>query len=324
MKIFIESDIHISDRGPMMRGGQSRLDYIKNYVDWKHQYLTNHSEIDRVINCGDLTSSDVLTATEQKTLAYYLNNSCNLKQTTTHVLGNHERKDKEGDFTSLELLVGYPNHYLKRAISIERDYDNNLALVMVPYGCESEFLELLKTDKLNGLTIYAFTHTEFVPQSGAGGFVGLDTTDYVNCKIFNGHIHNAHNEFGINNNIINIGSPLGSNLADDYSTSKPGIIILDTNTGEYERIENPYAPLYFKIESEADIPLLENKSRAYVSTTLDKLEGFTNVSKIVSIETPEKDDEPQLEVQEDIMDSLREYYTGNKKVLDELNKININ
>ena len=60
-KVVIFTDVHLSDRGSMMRSGMRR-DYVKKFIDWLVRSVQRG--IVYGISGGVLTSSDHLSATE--------------------------------------------------------------------------------------------------------------------------------------------------------------------------------------------------------------------------------------------------------------------
>lgn len=304
MNILIYSDLHISERGSMMRG-KSRLYYVEKYNEWLDSTILNNN-IDFVIDCGDLVSSDVLTSKEIVSLYNFTQKnkySDNIK--TVHLLGNHERNSKDGSINSIELIKLHKNHQIISNSTVI--VLGNKKLAFISYGCESDLPD----------ADIAFTHLDLVPNGS--NFIGLNHDLFKKYKkVFNDHIHNP-NEFG---NIVNIGSPLGSNLADDYSVARPGVIILNLETLEYKRIENPFAPLYFKLNDGDNIPD-DAVGRSYVKITSTdpniKVNGATTSVDLI----PLVDEGQEIEFNGNIFDSLKEFYEGQNNVLKEIRTMEV-
>lgn len=334
MKIAIFTDLHIADRGSQMKGSKQRLSYVEDFIEWFCQEVRK-SEVDLIINCGDLTSSDNLSATEITALSNTIGKLESLGKekgigiSVRHVLGNHERKDKEGIYSSLNFLDTVDRHgdYTNDKVNgLVREFMvmhyGDTKLVFAPYGTEDQLRDL-ETEP--GYNYYAFTHLDFY--DGMSKVTGLNPAEFQQYnRIFNGHVHNA-SEF---DNIVNIGSCLGSNFSDNYSTARPGIIILDTDTGEYKRIENPTSPLYFTISSVDYLELPTTVvDRCYIridspdvikelkeSNDLDVLKIYANVS-IPSVIESSHDDDLSFEVTDlaSLFKHLSEFYKGDKEKL---------
>lgn len=308
MKVLIFSDIHISDRGSMMRAGE-RLDYVNKTFDWIRQIAINEGS-ELVINGGDLTSSDSLSSTENECLVKNMDKLTGIVK-TIHILGNHERTDSRGLYTSIEALEGFEDHELIRG-RIQLEYIDGKSFVFVPYGCEDELSEFSRVD-------YAFTHTEYLPKGSM--FKGRDLEELKNIgTVFNGHIHDANNF----ENVVIIGSALGSNFGDNYKVAKPGIIILDTKTNEYRRLENPYAPLYRTINSKDEI-IESEKSRTYYrvrgEVTSEDLGGSRG--SVVEVESlvPETNVSVDFDPGADMLNVLKEFYSNDPTYVKVIEKL---
>lgn len=334
MKICIFTDLHIADRGSQMKGSKQRLSYVEDFINWFCEEIRGR-EVDLIINCGDLTSSDNLSATEITALSNTIDRLECLGRSKhvfiRHILGNHERKDKEGFYNSLNFLnvVGKYGDFTDDDYNgLIRDFMvmtyDNVKLVFAPYGTE-EYLKDIKVDP--NYKYYAFTHLDFY--DGMSNVTGLNPSDFPQyTRIFNGHVHNA-SEF---NHIVNIGSCLGSNFSDDYSTAKPGIIILDTETGKFERIENPTAPLYFTVEDYGDFPDKDEIHRSYLRVVSPEISDYMTKqdlsSRYANVSTPqiikEEDKEyVKLELNDfnTIIDLLKEFYKGDTNIISEIERI---
>lgn len=334
MKVAIFTDLHIADRGSQMKGSLQRLQYCNKFVDWFLDYIKERGDIDLIVNCGDLTSSDSLSATESTALHLIMSKFGNYLRENpdimmVNVLGNHERKDKSGTANSINSV----NAYSERMILEISGYgfearDKSCYLKFVAYGNREELKASDEYEKQ-----YLFTHEDFYPESLSKMVGGIDHSEVKGyTRVFNGHVHNS-SEF---ENIVNIGSCLGSNFSDDYSTARPGIIILDTETDEIERIENPTSPLYFTISS---IDYLELPTtvvdRCYIridspdvikelkeSNNLDVLKIYANVSVPNVIEDNNNNVEViSLDSDDDIVRYLLEYYKGNESLQKEIKDI---
>jgi hypothetical protein len=298
----------------MMRSGMRR-DYVKKFVDWM---IAECKKRDCVygISGGDLTSSDHLSATEISTLDYMMTELSSHFVYVKHILGNHERKDKDGLHSSLEMISAYEGQQLVK--KVETFQLDNTVFVLTPFGCEDE-LESFDVESYTEKYKIAVSHLDFIP--GGSGFVGLDTARFKKyTKIFNGHIHNAD----VFDNIVNIGSPLGSNFADSYKLCRPGIIFYDTVTGSYERVENPTAPLYWKI-TDGKLPDASLLHRSIMKLVVRDGEAIPETvdccAMVHEIEGREVDVDSTIEMSEDIFDTLKEFYKGDASYSAEIDQI---
>lgn len=78
------------------------------------------------------------------------------------------------------------------------------------------------------------------------------------CDLFvNGHIHNGGN---VGKNIVNLGNLTGQNFSEDATKYTHRIMILDTDTLEYEFIENPHALNFYKLDFNDAMPTLKEQA----------------------------------------------------------------
>ena len=84
---------------------------------------------------------------------------------------------------------------------------------------------------------------------------GFEIDDIENCcdLFINGHLHNGAK---ITDKIINLGNLTGQNFSEDASKYSHNIMILDTESLEYELIENPFAINFYKLDAVNKTPNL--------------------------------------------------------------------
>jgi hypothetical protein len=292
-----------------------RREYVRKFVDWLVEECEKR-ECVYGISGGDLTSSDHLSATEISTLDYVASKLSNQFVYVKHILGNHERKDKEGLHSSLEMITAYDGQHLVK--TVETFQLDNTLFVLTPFGCEDE-MESFDVDQYIEKHKIAISHLDLVP--GGSGFVGLDTTRFKKyTRVFNGHIHNP----SAFENVVNVGSPLGSNFADSYSVARPGIIFYDTITGEYERVENPTAPLYWKV-FDGNLPPKDLLPRSIIKLVVKDGEQAPEVvdccGLVHEIEGSEVEVDHSVDISEDIFETLKEFYKNDEKYVSEINRM---
>lgn len=256
MKIGIYSDIHASRNDKVF--SQTNSHNIYDSMLWARQTFKDKG-CDLIIDGGDFLDSDSIDA-ETNDLIYkiYKNNV----QKELILLGNHEKKDAEGKYTSLNILDNYPNIEIIRELKAI-DIDNNTVLIFQPY-MRSDWKELCALlDKNQGKKRILFSHLTYDNLPNIK-MMAKGEIDYLLLKnrveqIFNGHIH-----IGLETEkYCQIGQLTGLSFSDEYSFYNPGIIIYDTETNKIERIENPKAILYQKLKY-TDIDNIKNIERSHL------------------------------------------------------------
>ena len=227
-----------------------RLDCLVDSFRWMYEQFKENN-VDVIVNCGDLTDSDILHAEENAALYEALAYNPGIDE--FYILGNHEIKNKNSTIASTSILNGYPNISIFNNIEKLEFTHEHTTFVLVPYLTDKDDYERVykALDELSDREkVYVFSHMSYVGEN-LNNYVltdGLDKTRmmnlYPNVKgIFNGHLHNTRDE-GIYHQI---GSLISSSFGDNYTEGLPGIIIYNTETDEIKRIPNPYAILFKKI-----------------------------------------------------------------------------
>lgn len=286
MKIGCYSDIHLSRNDINLSEANSHN--IFESILWARQVFKDEG-CELIINNGDFLDGDTIDAeTNYIIREVYKNN----KQKELLLCGNHEIKDKDAKYNSLNILDNYPNLEVINKIRVIKL--DNITLVLQPYtNNEKHINKLIDTlDKIEGKKVL-FSHLTYrnVPNiymSDAikGEIDYRKVEDKVNL-IFNGHIHNALES----QKYVQVGILTGLSFSDDYDKYKPGIIIFDTDKMSFKRIENPNAILYVKTNyNNLD---LENLQRTYlridcpsnkieeIQHKLDKLNVFRYKLKLI-------------------------------------------
>lgn len=256
MKIGIYSDAHFSISSSILSRVNgykysARLDSLIDSFKWMYDTFKKNN-VELIVNGGDLTDSDLLHAEENSALYEAL--SCNPGIPELYILGNHEIKDKNSTISSVSILKGYSNIEIYNDITEWISIANEVSLILVPFLVDKErynevYDKILKSESKN---VYLFSHMSYIGEN-YNNYIeteGLDkihlTTAFPNLKgIYNGHIHNSKDD-GLYHQI---GSLTGQSFGDNYDGGLPGIIILDTDTGEFTRIPNPYAVLFYKLNA---------------------------------------------------------------------------
>lgn len=255
MKIGIYSDAHFSKNSSILVGKNPgsgytrRLENLIQSFGWMYRVFTERN-VDLIINCGDMTSSETISSEENSALAEALSFGGRVPE--IHLLGNHEIKDAGRRFSSVDLLGGYAHCRIIRDVE---KIDIGVSLVFLPYTCNEDSINaiqerLLEIDRPS----VVFSHLGYLGEGllNGNGFIdtnGIDKdTVLLNAnvrKIFNGHLHNPL-EVG---NYIQIGSLIGNGFGDSYRFAKPRILVYDTESDVLERIVNPNAILFYKMKA---------------------------------------------------------------------------
>jgi len=276
LKLLVYSDIHTSPKDDEIYGlekSQNIHNIFKSML-WARQ-LAKDLKCDKIINNGDFLDSDKIEAEVSYLVSkIYENNT----QEELILLGNHEIKDVKGKYNSLNILKPYPNIKIIDKISMSKAGDTTL--IFQPYSKDPEAIKKLvyTLDKIKGKKIL-FSHLTYVNVPNVmlnpnikGEIDYRSVRDKVDL-IFNGHIH-----IGLESDkYVQCGTLDGISFNDDYKSPyhKPGVIILDTDTLKWERIENPYAILYKKVKWDK-IDIIDkselNRTRLSVECPAEKIE----------------------------------------------------
>jgi len=241
MKILFETDPHFKELGSLSNEARrnskysTRLDLIIESFAWFYEQARNYN-VDLIVHGGDLLDKPMIMAREAHAIEEsFAKNTTNIPEYV--LVGNHDRKDTATN--ALAILRNYSN-----VTVIDTPLKIN-EVSFLPYTSEInlETLEALRNKIL-------FSHVDIVGTQYArnifctSGFDPVILKDYFEV-VFNGHIH-IPDQLGI---VMNTGSFIGNGLGDDYAKGLPSAILIDTETGDVTRIPNPYAVLYFTIES---------------------------------------------------------------------------
>ena len=264
MKIGIYSDAHFSACSSILMGQDKNSVYSKrlatliNSFEWLYGVFAE-KQADLIINCGDMTSSDTITSEENSALSKSLSYSKRIPE--IHLLGNHDIKDVGKNFSSIDLLGGYPHISVIRDYCIVKDFD--IPFVLIPYTSDRDVLDRIQVElSFIEEPCIVFSHLGYLGEGLMNGNGFIDTTgldkDIILSnsnvrKIFNGHLHNPLNV----GNYCQVGALIGNGFGDSYSYSAPRILIYDTQTDRLEAIKNPHAVLFYKFKVDSFTALKE-------------------------------------------------------------------
>lgn len=269
MKIAICGDIHISKTSSIIksRGNKysTRIENCIKSIDWFEQVAKEH-------NCGmeiflgdtfdkSILDDEILTAIKDiewnNDIAHYF------------IVGNHESSVNGLHYNSAKALEGG----LRRVIS-EDGYSVDIdttQLHFLPYVIESDrrpledYLDI--NPQCNKQIIFSHNDIKGIQMGPVVSKVGFEIEEIEkNCDLFiNGHLHNGNK---VGKKIVNLGILTGQTLNEDGNLYPHNVMILDTDTLQYELIENPYAFNFYNIEinDTLEITRLSNlKNNAVVS-----------------------------------------------------------
>ena len=244
MKILICGDVHFSQYSSIVRNREDkysqRLINCINTVNFVEDTAVTQ-EVDKIIYLGDFFDTVNLTAEELTAIT-----ECNWSNIEkVFIVGNHEIATSDDTISSAHILK-----LIKNSTVIDKlTYDNSL--IYIPYITDKELYSSICKEIIeypNPLKI-VFSHND-IKGLQMGKFIskeGFDIEDIDGCcnLWFNGHLHNGSI---ITKHLINVGNITGQNFNEDSFKYKHQLYLLDTNTLQYETIENPYAFNFYKVE----------------------------------------------------------------------------
>ena len=262
MKIGICGDIHWSAYSSIVRSRSdkysTRLENLIKSVNWFEQITQEHN-CQSNIYLGDFFDRDQLVGEEISALQEIKWND----NSKVFLVGNHEMSRSTLEYSSSHLfklcpratVIDKPQYYLFEGTEI----------CFLPYVLESNRKDINYYFNNSNNKRIIFSHND-IKDIQMGAFLsteGFEKSDIEqNCNLFiNGHLHNGSK---ISQKIINIGNLTGQNFSEDANNYKHHIIILDTETLEYEIINNPYAFNFYKLD-------FTNKDINYIKNKLNKL-----------------------------------------------------
>ena len=259
MRILIYTDVHLSEYSSIIREKGKRLSNIVRSVNWAEQ-LASIKNCQEIICLGDFFDRAELKPDELTALSRI---TWNKNIPHTFLVGNHEMQAQTADSSSAHVLN------LIDCAGVVGDIcswecDENTSIIYLPYTLESERKTLEEyIDDLYHINepdsvlprknIIVFSHNDLQIQYGEyASTIGFDLKDIENnCSLFiNGHLHNRT----VNGKVINVGNLTGQNFNEDATKYSHGCMILDTDTLEYEFVENPFAFNFYKLDYTQSIP----------------------------------------------------------------------
>ena len=278
MKLGVVGDIHWSKYSSIVRQrGKKyslRLENCIDSVNWAEETL---KDCDKIIYLGDFFDSDILKSEEITALSELRWNN----KEHIFLVGNHELGLHDLSFSSAHLF-NIANKVVIDKPVVQVDSYAHVELCFLPYildntGRIEDYIHV-KTNKLPKII---FSHND-IAGIQLGKFLttsGFDIEDIeCNCDLFiNGHLHN---ETCIDDKIYNIGNLTGQNFSEDFCRYGHKVFIIDTETLDIQKIENPFAFRFFKFENIEDLLKYTFPSNSVVTAKL-YAEQFNKVKDLV-------------------------------------------
>jgi len=247
MRICLFSDPHWSTNMSIIRQRGNiyslRLEQLIKSLNWVNETAWTQN-CDMMICAGDFMDKPQLTDEELTALQQINWNSlpCYL------LCGNHESSVNDLHFNSLQTLASSDRNIIDKITTLQLI---DCVILFLPYITESdrkslkEYLVQYKIETKRPLIIISHNDISGINYGGfisKAGFTVDEITD--NCKFFlNGHLHNTE---WITDKILNIGSLSAHNFTNDSFKYKYGLWIFDTETWQFQFIENPYGFNFYK------------------------------------------------------------------------------
>lgn len=248
MKIGIVGDVHLSQYSSIIRSnGQKyskRIENIIKSINWAEEEFKNKG-CDIVVYLGDTFDTPTLNQdeiTSCKDIVWY-------DAPHYFLVGNHESNIASLKCSSTKVLEQDRHTIIDTSTSIDI---GNAELVFIPYlanGIRKPLQEYL-TPLKEGYKRIVFSHND-IKGIQYGKFEsqdGFELDDITNNSdlYLNGHLHNG--AWIVPNKVRNLGILSGKDFNEDANVYKHNIMILDTQTLDYEDVENPHAFNFLKVQ----------------------------------------------------------------------------
>lgn len=277
MKVCIYTDPHWASTSSIFKNKGAkytkRLDYLIESINWVER-LAEENQCEEIFCLGDFFDRDDLNAEEITAL----NDIHWSSLPHTFLVGNHEILKGDNSLNSINVLRNIGEVVSQPIVRV----CDNTNIYFIPYIDEdnrfplNEVISKTWGNIANKGTKHLILSHNDIKGIRYGAYVSKSGWDIEeiesNCDLFiNGHLHNGgwvNNNGTISNKLLNLGNFTGQNFLEDGFRYKHQAIILDTNTLEFEFIENPYAVYFYTIEinDERDVNLLSSMSNRSVVT----------------------------------------------------------
>lgn len=248
MKIGIVGDVHWSKYSSIVRSRgekySTRLENCIQSVNWAEDFIKT-AGCDFVVYLGDFFDSSDLNAEEISALNDIVWNDLD----HYFIVGNHEMGINDLSFSSSHLLNLCENiNVITKPTTVLID---SVPIGFIPYILESNRQPFESYIEDKNAIIFSHNDLKGIQMGRIISPSGFELEEiHDNCRFFiNGHLHNGS---VISNKIINVGNLTGQNFSEDATIYHHHIMIFDTDTCNYDLIDNPYAFNFVKFDDELD------------------------------------------------------------------------
>ena len=266
MKLLVFTDNHFCESSSIVHGqGERYSARIENQLAtmaWLEELAVERG-CGAVVCLGDFF--DKATLEEHEITAVKDIQWCSLPH--YFIVGNHESTTNGLEFNSTKMLESETRRIVSEPTKMTID---GCEICFLPYVIESDRLPLAEyfgAPQTGRRIIFSHNDVKGIQMGPIVSKTGFDIEDIdSSCGLFmNGHLHNGQR---ISPVAINLGNITGKDFGEDASRYAHCAAIVDTDTLDYELIENPYAYNFYKLEigSEKDVVALDGiKRNAVVS-----------------------------------------------------------
>lgn len=245
MKILVYTDCHWSTTSSIVRErGEDyslRLENLIKSVNWAEK-LSITEKVNLVVCCGDFFDRSTINSEELSALT-----KVEWNRNVNHIMlvGNHEMWSNDLKLSTANIFK-FLGFFVADSPYTEKTKFGELCFI--PYVDSTKSITDYVSAEYKGKRII-FSHND-ISGIQMGKFVsknGFNIPDIESCcdLFINGHLHNGEK---VSNKIINVGNLTGQNFGENAFIYKHGVIIIDTDTLEYEFVENPFALNFYKIK----------------------------------------------------------------------------
>jgi calcineurin-like phosphoesterase family protein len=248
MKIAVYTDPHWSAYSSILRGrGEKyslRLHNLIKSINWVEEIAASKG-CQSIFCLGDFFDKEELSAEELTALQEIE------WADMSHVflVGNHEMARSDLSISSTHLfklcpratIVDVPCHYMVE----------NTEICLLPYVLETDRKTIGEyfpgCNHISKKVIFSHNDIKGIQMGKFVSQEGFEIEDiHNNCNLFiNGHLHNGS---WISEKICNLGNLTGQNFSENALLYPHKLMILDTETLDYEYFDNPHAMHFFKID----------------------------------------------------------------------------
>lgn len=315
MKILVYTDCHWSTTSSIVRDRGDvysvRLENLIKSVNWAEK-LSITKKVNLIVCCGDFFDKSTISSEELSALT-----EVEWNEDVNHVMlvGNHEMWSNDLKLSSANIFK-FLGFFVADTPYVEKKGFGELCFV--PYVDSKNSLSSYIPVKYKGKRI-VFSHND-ISGIQMGKFVsknGFSIADIESCcdLYINGHLHNGEK---ISDKIVNVGNLTGQNFGENALVYKHGVIIIDTDTLEYEFVENPFALNFYKMKYET-FPLVKESivngvvtvycKEDFVDQCKDELENNKNIVSFKIVPEREKQETVNHTIEIRADDHLEQFRT---------------